>query len=119
MAIGHSIGTVTTVSAGIQKRWDWLWFPVGSPAGGIQQKEKLMTNPNHDPEDRELVTLRCPCDNEQPCCSQTVTSPKGFITIIFWDCQSITDEIGHSELAALRDIINAIDEVDDDEVAAT
>lgn len=74
-----------------------------------------MTNPKHDPEDRELEMLRCPCDNEQSCCSTKLTSPKGFITILFWDCQAMTEKDMDDDLSSLVKILVGDDEIEDDD----
>lgn len=54
----------------------------------------------------ELVTMRCPCDNPNPCCSQVLTSPNKFISVLFWDCDAITDEAATEDLESIREILN-------------
>lgn len=76
-----------------------------------------MTNPNHEPEDRELETINCPCGSK--CCSDKVTSPKGLVVMIVFDCQAFTDEDLNEELDQLRAVINGAFEEDDDDEAET
>lgn len=63
----------------------------------------------------QLVTMRCPCSNPNPCYSQTITSPKGLITVLFWECQGFTEQEANQELAELRALLNASFAEDDED----
>lgn len=61
----------------------------------------METNP-----EPQLVTMRCPCDDPNPCCSHSVTSPSGLVTLIIWECKAFTEEDIDKDLFALFNTMN-------------
>jgi hypothetical protein len=70
----------------------------------------METNP-----EPQLVTMRCPCDDPNPCCSETITSPSGLITVIVWECKAFTDEDLDADLMELYGLLKATFEDEGDE----
>lgn len=97
-------------SADTQRNPALRWFLAGTHAGVTQQRETSMENPTP-----ELVTLRCPCSDPNPCYSQTISSPKGLITILFWECKGFTEEEKDEETTQLFQILMEAAQLSSDE----
>lgn len=74
----------------------------------------METTPNPEP---QLVTMRCPCDDPNPCCSETVTSPKGLITVLVWQCKAFTEEELDADFVAFYELMKQAMEDDEDEAS--